>query len=324
MLGTRSEGGFRVHIATIGEALIDFKATDRMTFQGYVGGCHLNVAVAAARLGAHAGFAGQLSKDFFGDEIRAHMQANGVDDGFVLVSNAPTTLAFVSERGGDAHFQFFGERAADRMYDPRPRPEFPGELAFLMFGSISLLHEPVRSAILDVVAAHRDRCTTVLDPNIRPLLVDDRARYLADVESWLPLAGLVKASAQDLAWLVPDRRPSEVADRWLASGPRAVILTRGAEAIELHRPGRDVLTVRPPQVATVDTVGAGDTFTAALMTSLVESGVRGAPDRALVPLKDETWRSSLQRAAAAAALSCTRAGADPPTRAELENYLSGV
>ena len=309
-----------MQIATIGEAVIDFKENERLQFQGFVGGCHLNVAIAAARLGAHAGFAGQLSSDFFGDEIRAHLRANDVDDGFILTSDDPTTLAFVQERGGDAHFQFFGERAADRRYDPDPRPAFPDELAFLMFGSISLLHEPVRSAILDVVDRHRVRATTVLDPNVRPLLVSDRARYVADVESWIPLAGLVKVSEQDLRWLHPDTDPAAVARRWLAAGPVAVIVTRGSQSVELLRADRDALRIRPPQVEAVDTVGAGDTFTGALMATLVEMGVRGSAQDALAGLDDARWRSALERAAAAAALNCTRQGADPPTRDELERF----
>lgn len=309
-----------MQIATIGEALIDFKADDRLSFQGYVGGCHLNVAVAAARLGARAGFAGQLSSDFFGDEIRAYLRDNGVDDRFILTSDDPTTLAFVQERGGDAHFQFFGERAADRRYDPEPRPAFPDQLAFLMFGSLSLLHEPARSAILDVVDRHRVRATALLDPNVRPQVMSDRVRYAAEVEGWIPLAGLVKVSEQDLAWLHPDTDPHAVARRWLGAGPVAVILTRGAKSVELLRPDREPLRIVPPAVATVDTVGAGDAFTGALMTTLAEMGVRGPAEDALAGLDDEGWRSALERAAAAAALNCTRPGADPPTRDELERF----
>ena len=310
-----------MQIATIGEALIDFKATERMAFRGYVGGCHLNVAVAAARLGAATGFVGQVSGDFFGDEIRAHIRENDVDDAYTRTTDAPTTLAFVSERGGDAHFQFFGERAADRTYDPRPRPELPEALAFLMFGSISLLHDPARRSILDVVDAHRHRCTTVLDPNVRPLLLGDRNRYAAAVESWLSRAGLVKVSAQDIGWLYPGERSGAVAARWLDAGPHAVIVTHGAERVALHRAECEVLTIRPPSVAPIDTVGAGDTFTGALMVALVEAGARGGAHSDPAALDDEAWRAALELAAGAAALNCTREGADPPRRDELMDFL---
>ena len=309
-----------MQIATIGEAVIDVKADDRLSFQGYVGGCHLNVAIAAARLGAHAGFVGQLSSDFFGDEIRAHLRANDVDDRFILTSDDPTTLAFVQERDGDAHFQFYGEGAADRRYDPEPRPSFPDTLAFLMFGSISLLHDPVRTAILDIVDRHRGRVTTVLDPNVRPRLVQDRARYVADLESWIPLAGVVKVSEQDLDWLDPETEPEAVARRWLEEGPAAVIVTRGGKSVDLFRPGRDLVRVRPPGVDVIDTVGAGDTFTGSLMATLTEMGVRGPVEGALASLDDVSWRAALERAADAAALNCTRPGADPPTREKLERF----
>lgn len=311
-----------MHIATIGEALIDFKERGDLSFQGFVGGCHLNVAVAAARLGAGAGFVGQISSDFFGDEIRAHMHANDVDDAYALTDPAPTTLAFVSERGGDAHFQFFGENAADRRYDPQPRPRLPAELAFLMFGSISLLHEPARSSILDVVAAHRERCATVLDPNVRPLVQPDRERYAKEVESWIPLAGLVKVSAQDLGWLYPNVAAGEVAADWLERGPVAVIVTSGAASIDLYRPGHDLSTIRPPRVETVDTVGAGDTFTGALMATLSEAGVEGPADTGIGRMGEDAWRNALTRAAAAAALNCTRAGANPPRADELERFIA--
>jgi fructokinase len=311
-----------MNIATIGEALIDFKERGDLSFQGYVGGCHLNVAVAAARLGAAAAFAGQVSSDFFGDEIRAHMRSNGVDDTYVLTDPAPTTLAFVSERGGDAHFQFFRENAADRRYDPQPRPRLPAELAFLMFGSISLLQEPARTSILDVVAAHRKRCATVLDPNVRPLVQPDREHYAAAVESWIPLAGLVKVSSQDLGWLYPSASAGEVASGWLERGPVAVIVTSGSAGIDLYRGGHDPLAIRPPRVDTVDTVGAGDTFTGALMATLVEAGVEGSAEDGLGRMGDDAWRRALSRAAAAAALNCTRAGASPPRTDELARFIS--
>lgn len=308
-------------IATIGEALIDFTSEEPLAFRGFVGGCHLNVAVAAARLGVDAGFVGQLSSDFFGDAIRAHMRANGVGDSYTLTSDAPTTLAFVQERAGDAHFQFFGERAADRRYDPQPRPSFPTDLAFLMFGSISLLHEPARTAILDIVDRHRARVATVLDPNVRPKIEPDPARYREHVESWIPLAGIVKASEQDLTWLYPDARIADVVGRWLGAGVVAAIVTRGSHGSELHRTGHRSLTIRPPEVDVVDTVGAGDTFTGALMAALVEHGVRGPARQGVAELDDTTWRAVLERAAAAAALNCTRPGADPPRREELERFL---
>lgn len=306
-------------IVTMGEALIDFKSEGRLAFQGYVGGSPLNVAVAASRMGMDSGFAGQISDDEFGRAIRDHMRANGVDRRLVSASDAPTTLAFVTERDGDAHFQFFGEGAADRTWDPGPRPSLPDDVRMAMFGSIALLAEPTRGTILEIIDAHRGRVVPLLDPNVRPLLQRDRKRYAADVDAWARHAAIVKVSEQDLGWLHPGLGARDAAERWLAHGVAAVIVTGGATAVELYRADRPVVSVAPPTVDVADTVGAGDTFTGALMATLVRRGVKG--EDSLAALDDDAWREALRVGAAAAALNCTRAGADPPTRDEVERFI---
>ena len=305
-----------MNIVTSGEALIDFKDSGDLAFQGFVGGSPLNVAVAAARLGAEVGFAAQVSTDLFGERITAHLRANGVSEQLLLRSDAPTTLAFVSERGGDAHFSFMNAGAADTLYDPQPRPTLPDGVRFLEFGSISLLHEPSGGAIADLVALHADRLSTVFDPNVRPALIPERAAYLQRLTAWLALSRIVKVSAQDLDWLYPDRDVLAAAVGWLRHGPEAIVVTRGSEGAQLLRPGREPLSVAAPAVEVVDTVGAGDTFTAALMVTLSE---RPVP---LADLEDGEAAAVLRFAVAAAALNCTRAGADPPRRADLEAFLA--
>ena len=151
-------------ILSIGEALIDFKQTDTLSFEGFEGGSPMNVAVAAARLGPKVGFAGQASSDLFGEALRKHLAKNNVNTTYFLEHHAPSTLAFVAEIDGDAHFSFMNTGAADTLYDPRPRPNFPENLKYLMFGSISLLTEPTASSILDVVALHEERCTVGFRP----------------------------------------------------------------------------------------------------------------------------------------------------------------
>jgi fructokinase len=305
-----------VNIVTSGEALIDFKDAGDLVFRGYVGGSPLNVAVAAARLGAGVGFAAQVSTDLFGERIVAHLRANGVSEDLLLRSDAPTTLAFVSEIGGDAHFSFMNAGAADTLYDPRPRPTLPTSVRFLEYGSISLLTEPSGGAIAELVALHAERLTTVFDPNVRPALIPDRAAYLAKLEGWLALARIVKVSAQDLDWLYPEQAAIAAAAAWLRHGPEAVVVTRGSEGAWLLRLGREPLRVPAPAVEVVDTVGAGDTFTAAMMVALSE---QSSP---LAELADGEAAAVLRFAAAAAALNCARPGADPPRRAELESYLA--
>lgn len=299
-------------IVCFGEALIDFKATGPLAFQGFVGGSPLNVTLAAARLGTPVALAAGVSTDFFGDAIMAHLEGNGVETRFITRSDAPSTLAFVAESGGDVEFSFIGEGAADTRYDPRPRPALPDSVAFLEFGSISLLREPGASAVHDVVAGHRERCAVIFDPNIRPALIPDRASYLPRLEAALRLSHLVKVSAQDLRWLYPGAAPLEAAQGWLEYGPEAVIVTQGGEGTALIR-AQGRLEVPIPRVQVVDTVGAGDTFMGALMVRLIEKG----HTTGFASLPDAVWRDALAFAAAAAALNCTRPGADPPTRDEL-------
>ncbi len=299
-------------IVCFGEALVDFKATGPLAFQGFVGGSPLNVTLAAARLGTSVGLAAGVSSDLFGDAIMAHLRDNGVSAALISRSDAPSTLAFVSERGGDVEFSFNGEGTADTLYDPSPRPELPASVAFLEFGSISLLREPGATAIRDIVAAHRGRCAVIFDPNVRPAVIPDRSAYQPHLEAALRLSHLVKVSAQDLRWLYPDMELLEAASSWLAYGPDAVIVTQGDAGTTLLRSGGQ-LEVAVPRVQVVDTVGAGDTFMGALMVRLIEGG--HVSD--FGTLADDVWRDALAFAAAAAALNCTRPGADPPTRDEL-------
>lgn len=305
-------------IICMGDALIDFKETGPLAFQGFVGGSPLNVAVAAARLGEAVGFASQVSKDQFGQAIRAHLQANGVNTEFLLSSDAASTLAFVGEVDGEAVFDFIAERTADVLYDPQPRQTFPATVKMVQFGSISLLQEPAATTLTDTAAAHYERALIVFDPNVRPALIAYKASYEERLKrQWLPSSHLVKVSSQDLHWLYPEKKYSDVAADWLEHGPEAIIVTSGGDGVTLYRPGKASLNVAAPTVEVVDTVGAGDTFTGALMAALLERG-----SAQLSSVNEETWREVLGYAAAAAALNCTRAGANPPTYQELETFIA--
>ena len=305
-------------IAILGEALIDFKSTGPLAFQGFIGGSSLNVATASTRLGQSTAFLAQISTDIFGHALAEHIHREGIDPRFVLRSDAPTTLAFVEERDGQAHFSFIGNGAADSLYDPRPRPELPGSVRFMQFGSISLLKDPTQQSIVDIIAAHRDRVTVVLDPNCRPALTPDVAGCKRKLEGWLRLAHLVKVSDQDLGWLEPGRKLEDVARDWLEHGPHVVIVTRGEKGSMLVRRGRDALEIETPNVSVVDTVGAGDTFTAGLMVGLLEHNHTQSAQ--LETHADDVLLEVMRFAAAAAAINCTRAGCNPPTRAEVGSF----
>ena len=300
----------------VGEVVIDFTSTGDLAFQGHPGGSSLNVAVAVARLGGEVGFAGQMSTDMFGERVLEHLAANHVNTTFVERSDAPSTLGFVTERDGDAEFSFMANGAADTLYDPRPRPGFPAEVSYLQFGSIGLLHEPASTTITELVAEHREQCTIVFDPNVRPALITDQARYLEQFSDWLALADVVKLSARDLGWVHPDRAEA-AAGEWLKQGPRSVIVTEGADGARWFRVGHQPVAVPGLPVTVVDTVGAGDAFTGAVMVALAE---RSAGDGSA--LSDTEAEAVMRRGVAAATLNCTRSGADPPKRNELDAFLA--
>jgi fructokinase len=304
-----------MNIISLGEAVIDFKAKDHLLFQGYEGGSPMNVTIAASRLGGEVGFAGQISSDLFGIALRGYLQKNKVDTSFLLEHPAPSTLAFVAEINGQAHFTFMSNGAANTLYNPQPRPIFPDSLRFLQFGSISLLVEPTSSSIVDIVKKHRDRVTVVLDPNVRPSLTPDKIAYMKSLEQWIPLAHILKISSQDLDWLYPNEPYENAARKYLELGAPVVLITDGDKGVTLYRNGHHQVHIAAPNVDVVDTVGAGDTFTGSLMVALLEY-----PN---LNLSDDNWKKVLTFATHAAAFNCTRAGANPPTQKELEEFMKG-
>jgi fructokinase len=306
-------------ILVCGEALIDLvpvSSTAEPTYVARAGGSLFNVAMGLGRLEAPVGFLGRLSRDPFGRLLRQRLEADGVDCRFVVDGDEPSTLAIVDlESGPEPVYTFHGEGTADRLLRPADLPaELPADVAALQFGSISLLREPGASTYEALMRREHGRRLVGLDPNVRPGLVADRAAYVARLEGWVDLADLVKVSRADLAWLYPGREPDEAAAAWLARGPAVVVVTRGdAGALALHAGGRVEIGGTP--VAVSDTVGAGDSFTSGLLAWLASAG-RLERDR-IRGIGDGELRAALAFADAAASITCTRAGAQPPTLAEL-------
>ncbi|MFM9922125.1 carbohydrate kinase [Variovorax sp. H27-G14] len=312
-----------MRIALTGEALIDFTASQAGTlaFLGHEGGSPLNTAVACARLGQPTGFLTQLSTDLFGERLMGFLQRNGVDTSFVLRSSAPSTLAFVERTPQTNRYAFYTSGSADATWAPEPLPQLPAECRFLHFGSISLLQDPAATRIADLVAANKGQRVIVFDPNVRPSLISDMAAYRARVSAWFALADLVKLSDEDAELLAPGQPIDALAAECLNVGARAVIVTRGGDGATLWRTGHAPLSVAAPRVQVVDTIGAGDTFTAGLSVSLLAHGIEQPAQ--LGALTDEAWREVMGFAATAAALNCTREGADPPTLAAVHAALAG-
>ena len=337
------------NVVALGEALIDLigevDASGELAYRARPGGSPMNVAVAAARLGTPTAFLTRLSTDAFGARLAEHVTASGVDLRLAQRGPEPTSLAVVTlDAQRNARYAFYRVGTADVAYDPSPRPTLPASVAVGCV-TLSLLLEPARGAFRDLVvasgrAAATDRAAAsgageptrrvvwIADPNVRPALMPDRDAFVRDVDGWAALVDVVKVSDEDLEHL--GLGEVEAAERWFAAGAAAVAVTTGGDGARLHRRGRPVLAVPGRAVAVVDTVGAGDTFTAGLATGLAAvAGDRAAPhggalgERALDvgALDDARWRAVLERAVAASSITCTRAGADPPTARELADVL---
>jgi fructokinase len=300
-----------------GEALIDL-VPDGSTVDGQLlrpmpGGGPYNVAIAVGRLGAPVRFVSRLSTDGFGDALLRRLEASGVDTISVQRGPEPTTLAVAGiGPDGSARYSFYVEGTADRLVAD------PGELptTTLSLGTLSLLLEPGASTYETMLRRHTG--LTVLDPNIRPALVSDPDRHRARFRSWLPDISLLKLSVEDARWLAGDIAASDVFDtvrNWCAEGPAAAVITRGADGLTALTGSGDLVEVPAVKAKVVDTIGAGDTVHGALLYWLHRSGIAGVD--ALREVGAAGWREALSFAAKAAAITVSRAGAEPPYAHEI-------
>lgn len=311
-----------VQFTAIGEILVDFtpvvEGGATAGFRMHPGGSPANVAVGLARLGARVEFAGKVSTDFFGRFLLAHLEREGVGTRFLSRTAAPSTLAFVAMADGEPLYAFYGEGAADTRLLPEDLPEAITHTRFLHFGSISLLREPAASTIAGLVKRLRGRAVLSCDPNIRPALIADAAAYRDRLGTLLASADIVKISATDLRWFDPDRSVEDAAAALQAAGPALVVVTQGAMGAYVRTASQE-MRIPAHQVEVVDTVGAGDAFTSGLLFRLAEKGVTTRFD--LTQAQAGLLEDSLRFAAASAALTCTRPGADPPRLEQVHEVL---
>jgi fructokinase len=301
------------------------------------GGNALNVAVAAGRLDAPVELRARLGTGPLGSNLRRHAELSSVDvSGFVAAAE-PVSLAVVGLRAdGSAEYGFHVLGAADWQWTDDELADIVAErTGILHIGSISSWTAPGSEAIARLAERlHAGGTLISVDPNIRPMLAEgpvgetlgNTAPVVRDrLDRLVDLADVVKLSSEDLAWLEPDTSCAagldEAAQRWADRGPALVILTDGGEPLRVARPGRPLLRREPPPVTVADTVGAGDSLAAALLSGLLRSGI--ASRTALEKVSDEQLTSLVDDAALVAALTCTRIGADPPTRTELDAARSG-
>ena len=288
-----------------GEVLIDILPTGPV-----VGGGPANTAKALARLGHDVHFIDGISTDSFGKSARAELLNAGVNLDLALTSDKPTCTATVTlDTAGGASYEFLidGTATFDFASSWLPDP-YRYQPQVLHIGTLVTMIEPGASALYDWAMAVAELAPIVFDPNIRPSVQPDRDLYEAAVEKWAALSAVIKVSDDDLAWLFPGQAIEDVANRWINDGAFLVVVTQGANGIMGYTSDGRV-EVPGVKVDVVDTVGAGDTVGAIVVEAMLTYG--------LVELRGELLRGVLARAAAAAAITCSRKGAQPPFKHEL-------
>ncbi len=297
-----------------GEAVVDLVAAGERAWTSHPGGSPANVAVGLARLGVATGFLGRLSGDVFGRMLRSHLLQAGVDLTPTVAADEPSTMAVASlDPHGVATYDFWVEGTADWQWSA-DELRVPDGVAALHTGSMALELDPGASLLVDLLERVQGELLVSYDPNVRLARRGDRETGLEAVEEVVALSDVVKASSEDIAWLLPGMPLDQVLRRWRALGPSLVVVTDGGQgALALGR--GEVLHVAPVPVDVVDTVGAGDAFTAGLLAGLDDGGL--LDPGALAAASDAALHAALDLAARVAAVTCGRAGAAPPRRSEL-------
>ncbi|WP_043620376.1 carbohydrate kinase family protein [Nonomuraea candida] len=283
-----------------------------LTLRALPGGGPANTAVALARLGTPARFLGRISSDVFGAMFRERLAASGVDLSACVAAEEPSTLAVAAlDERGRADYTFYATGAADWQWRPDELdPARLGAATCLHTGSLALVREPGRTAVEEFARAAAGRATVSIDPNVRPSLA---AKDDYQVERWCSFADILRLSDDDLAFLLPGVPPERACDGWHAAGARLVVVTMGAAGALISLDGARA-RVAAPRVEVVDTVGAGDAFTAGLLHALAARGLLGGR---LDGLDLETAVAAAEFAARVSALTCSVAGANPPRAGQL-------
>jgi len=307
-------------ILCCGEALIDMVAAPSLDgpdgFVPHSGGAVFNTAIALGRLGARAGMLTGLSHDMFGDQLADALKASDVDTTHIIRSDRPSTLAFVKLEDGQASYSFFDENSAGRMIRAEDMPELPSDVTALFFGGISLASDPSASAYAALLDRQGGSRAVMIDPNIRPLFITDAEGYRRRMAAMIRQADIVKVSDEDLNWLNPaPLTQAEKISAMLDTGPSVVIVTQGAEGAIATLADGTSIAVPAVKTNVVDTIGAGDTFNAGFLAKLSELDL--LTPEALGTLDPDALCDAMTYGARVAAITVSRAGANPPWANEL-------
>jgi len=305
-------------IVCCGEALIDMLPRESKAgeacFAPYVGGAVFNTAIALGRLDLPVGFFTGMSTDFFGAMLRDALTSSKVDLDLVKFSDRPTTLAFVHLVHGHASYVFYDEETAGRMLYEADLPAIGPDVEAMHFSCISLIPEPCGSTYEALMRREQSNRVMMFDPNIRKNFIKDKASHLARMKRMLAMADIVKLSDEDLDWFGETGSTENIAARWLELGPKLMVVTKGADGLVAFSRNHSV-SVPAVKVKVVDTVGAGDTINAGILASLRDQGL--LTKTGIASLTEANIREVLKFSARCAAITVSRAGANPPTRAEL-------
>ncbi len=322
-------------IGVIGEALIDFigKGTEgsSVTFASYIGGSGLNAATAAARLNCPVGFFGKVSSDMFGKRILTHMVDNNVlFDPALCASPLSSMIGFLAlDEEGKANYAFYSRDTAPtsiRRDELLTALSEHSDMKALLIGSISLALEPGCDAILAAVDMYKPAPVVFLDPNVRPTVIEDFPLYRKRLELAIQLADIIKLSDDDLLLLYPELDANEAAKLLCKDSGSHIILTKGKSGSTWYSPQKFTVDSPIVDLPVMDTVGAGDTFSGALLTFLHRGGFFGpdGEEPRLEPLSKVTIEHAMRFANVASSINCSRKGCDPPSLGEVEELLASL
>lgn len=304
----------------IGEALVD-EVTELNGGQKRIfGGSPANTALALSRLGIKSFFKGRISKDETGQQIKSYLLNSGVDltPSLEVLDRALIIQAKLQTDGAAHYFADLTGCSDFGWQDAELLAPLPSEVEVIHLGSLAAAIEPGADAIERWICQIKAEKLAAIsfDPNIRPNLVTDAQSLKNRVERIVALSDIVKLSHEDLAWLDQEKSSQEVAHRWLALGAGAVIVTKAQDGAILYLDQKTEFVFPAKKINLVDTIGAGDTFTAAILTQLLENNLLGRQGLS-TDINNEVWIKFLDNSLATAAITCSRAGANPPNRSEV-------
>lgn len=311
-----------------GEALYDLfveeeKSAGQLGINGLVGGSPFNVAIGMSRLGADVGFFASLSTDMLGERLLSRLDAEKVDTSYIVRTGRRTTISMVGlDEGGHPAYVFYGTGSADTNIKTHDLPTLPDAVKGLHFGSYASVVEPASSSFLALCERHQDKFIS-LDPNVRLNVEPDVGVWRARLSDFASYADFIKISQEDLEAIFPDIPAEQKAQEWMEQGVDLVVLTDGGESISVWHSKLGRLQFQPTAVEVVDTVGAGDSFQAALLTMLSELG-SGDPKQAVASLTVLQIGQLIEFSSSAARITCSRRGADLPHRADLSGTVGNA